>query len=280
MTSQPPTGPPSGPLSPPPPPGPGPRPGPGPGPGPGDGSGRGPSGRRSRRNLVLIAVGAAVVVALGLVVLLRAIGGGNPAGGSSTPAGTGATTTPQAHRVVRTAALTPADWGPGFVKSTPYEQDPLAETVVQENCTLVAKPSRTGTLAAVGRRSRKAAPYENGLSQIRVYADTATAKKFLTDGKNAVGRCPNQQDGKARWKDIRETAPPDLPGFDDLVSEQGTLVTYNDGSAADIRYVLLTGRTGATVMTSYLSGPPEVEQQIHQGAEEALALMRSRLPQR
>ncbi|MER5682714.1 hypothetical protein [Streptomyces sp. NPDC002205] len=276
MTSQPPTGPPSGPLSPPPPPGPGPRPGPG----PGDGSGRGPSGRRSRRNLVLIAVGAAVVVALGLIVLLRAIGGGNPAGGSSTPAGTGATTTPKAHRVVRTAALTPADWGPGFVKSTPYEQDPLAETVVQENCTLVAKPSRTGTPAAVGRRSQKAAPYENGLSQIRVYADTATAKKFLTDGKNAVGRCPNQQDGKARWKDIRETAPPDLPGFDDLVSEQGTLVTYNDGSAADIRYVLLTGRTGATVMTSYLSGPPEVEQQIHQGAEEALARMRSRLPQR
>lgn len=190
MTSQPPTGPPSGPLSPPPPPGPGPRPGPEPEPEPepGDGSGRGPSGL-------------------------------------------------------------------------------LAETVVRKNCTLAAKPNRTGTLAALGRRSRKAAPYENGLSQIRVYADTATAKKFLTDGK-------------ARWKDIRETTPPDLPGFDDLVSEQGALVRYNDGSAADIRYVLLTGRTGATVMTSYLSGPPEVVQQIHQGAEDALALMRSRLPQR
>ena len=90
MTSQPPTGPPSGPLSPPPPPG------AGPGPGPDDGSGRGPSGRRSPRNLVLIAVGTAMVVALGLVVLLRAVGGDDPAGGSSTPAGTGATTTPQA----------------------------------------------------------------------------------------------------------------------------------------------------------------------------------------
>ncbi|MFD4225291.1 hypothetical protein [Streptomyces sp. NPDC058545] len=277
MTSQPPTGPPSSPLSPPPPPGPGPRPGPEPE--PGDGSGRGPSGRRSARNLVLIAVGAAVV-ALGLVVLLRAIGDDNPGGGSSTPAGTGATTTPQAHRVVRSAALTPADWGPGFVKSAPYEQDPLAETVVRKNCTLAAKPNRTGTLAALGRRSQKAAPYENGLSQIRVYADTATAKKFLTDGKDAVDRCPNQRDGKARWKDIRETTPPDLPGFDDLLSEQGTLVRYDDGSAADIRYVLLTGRTGATVMTSYLSGPPEVVQQIRQGAEDALALMRSRLPQR
>ncbi|WP_371799183.1 hypothetical protein OG963_15985 [Streptomyces sp. NBC_01707] len=275
MTSQPPTGPPSGPLSPPPPPG----PGPGPGPGPDDGSGRGPSGRRSPRNLVLIAVGTAVV-ALGLAVLLRAVGGDDPAGGSSTPAGTGATTTPQAHTVVRSAALTPADWGRGFVRSTPYEQDPLAETVVQENCTLAAKRNRTGTLAALGRRSQKAAPYENGLSQIRVYADTATAKTFLADGEDAVGRCPDQRDGEARWKDIRETTPPDLTGFDDLASEQGTLVTYSDGSAADIRYVLLTGRTGATVMTSYLSGPPEVEQQIRQGAEDALALMRSRLPQR
>ncbi|MFD7750781.1 hypothetical protein [Streptomyces sp. NPDC059757] len=102
----------------------------------------------------------------------------------------------------------------------------------------------------------------------------------LPDQRDAVGRCPNQTDGKARWKDIRETTPPDLPGFDDLLSEQGTLVRYNDGSAADIRYVLLTGRTGATVMTSYLSGPPEVVQQIRQGAEDALALMRSRLPQR
>ncbi|MFI5627919.1 hypothetical protein ACIA8E_00750 [Streptomyces sp. NPDC051664] len=43
----------------------------------------------------VIAVGAVVVVALGLVVPLRAIGGDNPAGGSSPPAGTGATTTPQ-----------------------------------------------------------------------------------------------------------------------------------------------------------------------------------------
>lgn len=113
-----------------------------------------------------------------------------------------------------------------------------------------------------------------------MYADTATAKTFLTDGEDAVGRCPDQRDGEARWKDIRETTPPDLTGFDDLASEQGTLVTYSDGSAADIRYVLLTGRTRATVMTSYLSGPPEVEQQIRQGAEDALALMRSRLPQR
>ncbi|MGW5271604.1 hypothetical protein ACWEQP_03245 [Streptomyces sp. NPDC004044] len=86
--------------------------------------------------------------------------------------------------------------------------------------------------------------------------------------------------GAARLPVIRETTPPDLPGFDDLVSEQGTLVTYSDGSAADIRYVLLTGRTGATVMTNCLSGPPEVEQRIHQGAEDALALMHSRLPQR
>ncbi|MFC8259816.1 hypothetical protein ACFUNF_19865 [Streptomyces sp. NPDC057291] len=86
--------------------------------------------------------------------------------------------------------------------------------------------------------------------------------------------------GAARSPVIRETGPPDLPGFGDLVSGQGTLVTYSDGSAADIRYVPLTGRTGATVMSSYLSGPPEVGQQIHQGAEHALALMRSRLPQR
>ncbi|WP_406294578.1 hypothetical protein [Streptomyces sp. NBC_00624] len=91
MTSQPPTGPPSGALSPPPPPGPGSRagsgPGPGPGPGPGDGSGRRPSGRRFPRNPVLVAVGAAVVVAPGLVVLLRAVVGDDPVGGSSTPRG-------------------------------------------------------------------------------------------------------------------------------------------------------------------------------------------------
>lgn len=64
------------------------------------------------------------------------------------------------------------------------------------------------------------------------------------------------------------------------MSEQGTLVTYSDGSTADIRYVLLTGRAGATMMTSCLSGPPEVERQIRQRAEDALALMRNRLPQR
>ncbi|WP_326605920.1 hypothetical protein OG930_28890 [Streptomyces sp. NBC_01799] len=86
--------------------------------------------------------------------------------------------------------------------------------------------------------------------------------------------------GAARLPVVRETTSPDLPGFDDLVSERGTPVTYSDGSAADIRHVPLTGRTGATVMTSCPSGPPEVEQQIRQGAEDALALMRSRLAQR
>ncbi|MGW0690136.1 hypothetical protein [Streptomyces sp. NBC_01579] len=79
---------------------------------------------------------------------------------------------------------------------------------------------------------------------------------------------------------IRETSPPDLPGFGDLLSEQGTPVTCSDGSAADIRHVPLTGRTGVTVMTSCPSGPPVVEQQNHQGAEDALALLRSRLAQR
>ncbi|MGW9131296.1 hypothetical protein [Streptomyces sp. NPDC055681] len=75
----------------------------------------------------------------------------------------------------------------------------------------------------------------------------------FTAGRTAAATAVRSTRSAAGRRGCRSSAGParrTCPGFGDLLSEQGTPVTYSDGSAADIRQVPLTGRTGVTVMTS------------------------------
>lgn len=266
MSSQPPTGPPAGPVPPPP-----------PGPGPPAHTGPGQPGRGRGRGIALV-VGAAVVLlalAVGVVAVLRGSGGGG--GSAASPSPGDARAAAAAHAVAARAALAPADWGPGFGKADPYEIDPADEDVVLENCEYGGRTSRTGTLAAVQRVVLHSRSGLTGTSEVRVFTDEATAKRYLAEVPDQIRRCPNQHSGKALYSGVREAAPPDVPGLDEVVSEEGRQVVADDGAEVDYLYVVLTGRAGRIVLrTSALAGT-EQETRIRTTATDALRKMRQRL---
>ncbi|MFD8194899.1 hypothetical protein [Streptomyces wuyuanensis] len=272
MSSQPPTGPPSGPV---------PRPsGPAPGPPPPSGSGA-PRGGRPRKRTLIAAGAAAAVLAL-IVVLVVSLGGGDDDGGGSaaSPAPTDTKAAEAAaHAVATRVALAPPDWGSGFTQHKPYEVDPAPESLVRENCEFASRPSRIGTLASLQRNVTETASGIAGTSEVKVFADEATAKQYLADARDNIHRCPDQFRGKERWNGVREATPPQLPGFDELVAEEGRQVVSANGAKVNDLYVIATGRDGRNILSAYVVGKADLDAQIQKYATDSLQKMRQRLEQ-
>ncbi|MEV6951265.1 serine/threonine-protein kinase [Streptomyces sp. NPDC051183] len=235
-----------------------------------------PSRKRSRRSVALVVTGVAVVLAVGLALLMR--GGGGPSKGGDAPSSPDTTSAvAEAHKIVSAVPLSPADWGAGYVRSDPYEYDPAPETTVGADCELFEKPARTGTLATVLRAVQHDEQTLSATSQAAVYVDDRTAHEFVADYKDAVHRCTAPRMGKARWADVHESIAPQLSGFDEVFSEDGKLTAYDDGTKANVSYVLLMGRTGHKAVSVYMGGPPEKLAEVRKKVAEVMALMRTRL---
>lgn len=222
---------------------------------------------------MLIIAGAAVVLVLLLVVVLK---GGSSGGGSSPSSGDTAAAAEQAHKTASQIVLSTQDWGPGFIPANPYEADPATESAIRDDCEVYEKAARAGTLAAIQRTSSNQQDGLDVFSQVGVYAADGTAKGFVADVRDVLHRCPNQHAGKARWDNVHEAVAPQLSGFDEIVSDEGRLATYDDGTAADEPYVLLTGRSGKVVLTAFVGGPRDKQAVARKKATDALTLMRSR----
>ncbi|MFE3496802.1 hypothetical protein ACFXOS_27685 [Streptomyces sp. NPDC059175] len=259
MTSQPPSGPPAGPV--PPPPGPGPDP-------------RRPRG--GARHGIALAVGAALV-ALVLAVVVVASLRGDGRGGPAAPPSLGGTRAAAAHALASNVVLAPSDWGPGFGRADPYEFDPADEDVVLGNCEYGGRAARSGTLAAVQRVVLHPSSGLTGTSEVRVFTDDPTAKRYVAEVPDQIRRCPTQHGGKALYTGVHETPPPEVPGLEEVVAEEGSQVTADDGTGVDNRYLVLTGRTGRTVLrTSAVAGAGQ-EARIRRVATDALLEMQRRL---
>lgn len=226
------------------------------------------------------------------VVLVMSLGGGGDEGGggavSPAPTGTQPTGTQptdtkaaeaEARAVATRVALTPPDWGPGFARHTPYEVDPAPESLVRENCEFASRPSRIGTLASLLRNVTETATGIAGTSEVKVFADDATAQRYLADARDNIHRCPEQFRGKERWNDVREASPPELPGFEELVAEEGRQVVTAKGAKVNDVYVIATGRDGRNVLSSYVVGKADLDAQIRKYATDTLRKMHQRLGQ-
>ncbi|WP_311137449.1 hypothetical protein [Streptomyces sp. I6] len=235
-------------------------------------------------------------------VLVRSLGGGGEDGGGSAvspaptgtkptgteptgtePTGTKATDTKaaeaEARAVATRVALTPPDWGSGFTRHTPYEVDPAPEPVVRENCELAGRPSRIGTLASLQRNVAETASGIAGTSEVRVFADDATAQRYLADARDDIHRCPDQFRGKERWSGVREANPPEVAGFDELVAEEGRQVVTAKGAKVNDVYVIATGRDGRNILSAYVVGKAALDARIEQYAADTLREMHRRLGQ-
>lgn len=103
----------------------------------------------------------------------------------------------EAVRLARTVAATPADWGPGFVRRSPYESDPGLKPVLDANCVWQSEPLPATVLASLTRYSEL--PAENGKGPIRVAA-VVTVHRTVKDADWEMAgtleealRCPDQQ---------------------------------------------------------------------------------------
>jgi hypothetical protein len=113
-----------------------------------------------------------------------------------------------------------------------------------------------------------------------VFADEDTAKQYVADMRDGIDRCPEQHRGRERWVEVRTPRAPRVPGFDQLLLEQGRQVSAEDGTRADRVYVLLTARADANVLTSSAGGPADDLTEIREQAVRGLRKMRQRLVRR
>ncbi|MEE1755397.1 hypothetical protein [Streptomyces sp. SP18CS02] len=255
MSSLPPSGPPTGPLSPTPPP----RPDPGPPPG----QGGGPRWR-SKRFLVWLVVGVVIVVAAA-VVLVPMLGGKDEKP-SRTPE--------EAKQLAAAVAARSADWGAGFTDGD--ESYDTGELVPQQDCKVVLKADRPGTVVSFNRTALKGDAM-GGYSEVWVFEDEDKAKTFVDDFEDGIHRCPAQTYGEARYGSIREGATGQLTGFEEVVAEQGVLLVDDYGTKMNQPYSTITGWSGEVVLLTYLLGPTGKEKDVHAIALSTLQKMQKRL---
>ncbi|MGW6566850.1 hypothetical protein [Streptomyces sp. NPDC054975] len=226
--------------------------------------------------------GAGVVVALGLAVALVAMlrDGGDDGGPSPT-----VTTSvndeaarARARTLASTVALDAPDWGPGYQRSSPYEMDPAPEFEVRSNCELHDQSGRAGTLAALRRWVRPPDTTPGSYTEVRVFADVATAQSYVNDVETGTRRCPEQVSGMVRYTGVRQATAPAVTGLDKVVAEDGRQATDAEGRTTDYPYVLYTGRSGSTALSVLAYDDADGDQaQLAERATSALQKLQQRL---
>ncbi|MFE7032658.1 hypothetical protein ACFU9Y_20310 [Streptomyces sp. NPDC057621] len=100
-------------------------------------------------------------------------------------------------RLARAVAATPTNWGPGFVRRSPYESDPGSWPVLDSDCVWEREPLPSTVLASLTRNSEL--PAEGGKGPIRVTA-VVTVHRTVNDADWEMAgmleealRCPDQQ---------------------------------------------------------------------------------------
>ncbi|MGW0119822.1 hypothetical protein [Streptomyces sp. NPDC003327] len=199
---------------------------------------------------------------MGLVALLGGDDGDPPPATASSPAASAPPTDSSSARaraqaLAERVAMTPADWGAGYSKGDPYEQDPAGEYEVGQDCKGFQQAARSGTLAAVNRTVRNSRSTLTSNTEVRVFVDAETAEAYVDGAEETTRRCPTQQFEKVRWSSVRQATAPEVAGLDRTVAEEGTQTADASGATTDYPYVFYTGRTGDTVVSVLVYETPD-----------------------
>ncbi|WP_316751191.1 hypothetical protein [Streptomyces herbicida] len=252
MSAQPPSGPPPGPLhgvS---------KPGP-------------PSPRRPWwRGAPALVAAVLAVVGIAMVFVIESRGG---KGGTKQDLESAAS----ARDITRRVALAPTDWGSGFTRSEPYENEEKAEGVTDPDCNYVTQPIENA-LAVLQRSVKKKDGTVYANSTVVVHRNASFARADVARLRSDVQRCPTEKEAasRARWENVHEVDIPELNGFDEVVAEEGHLVADENGRPADAYYTYLTGRKGRYMVQTYVTRSG-TSTQNRSDAANALSLMLSRL---
>lgn len=220
--------------------------------------------------------------------------GAPPSGGSSAAS---SVFTPDASLVPRTSndgrrlaesvALSPDDWGRGFVARRPAESTPGTWAVLNENCSWQREKLPSGVLASTSRYSRLPAGSGKGAVTVTavstVHASVLGADEQLSTTLEEVLRCPEQRPRSGeRITGLMSLGTPfgarEQEYADDSVLEAGEYVE-NDGVAQPYRWMV--ARLGTVVVSvSVTGGAGNTAQELEQLGSKALAQMLTRIEQR
>lgn len=183
----------------------------------------------------------------------------------------------QARDLAKRVALTPADWGSGYVRSDPYETDQVVQSVADDSCTLVVQPP-ANELAALERNAQKSDRTVADTSTVVVHRDSGSATADIARFRSDTQRCRTEYDSatKQKWEDVHAVDVPALKGFDELSGEEGHQVADEAGQKVDTYYTQLTGRKGQVVVQATVARSGGRGQNREEAAN-ALSLMLGRL---
>jgi hypothetical protein len=185
--------------------------------------------------------------------------------GSTATGGAAGTTAPQSSadgaKVAAAVALSPAEWGKGFQKSDPYEDNSLDYYVTDASCKEVLGQAPASLGGSMIRYVKVPAPGKPdmvnnlGSTSVSVFGSATDARKDYTDGKTSVGRCPSwsSDDGSAKDTGDHVVAAPTLPLTDESYAVTGT-VTYKDDNGGSLPYYTLVARKGSVTLSASLDG--------------------------
>ncbi|MEU9958134.1 hypothetical protein [Streptomyces sp. NPDC050982] len=195
----------------------------------------------------------------------------------------------EALRLARAIAATPAKWGPGYVRRTPYESDPGLRPVLGADCVWQLKPLPATVLTTLTRYSEL--PAEDGKGPIRVAA-VVTVHRTVKDADWEMAgtleealRCPDQQ--LRRGERITELGSLGA-GFgllgnltaEDMLTEGGKY--YSDDLGGPHHYYSTQSRWGQVTIAAFGKGSEgrsadEVNTALLQGAGAMVSRVESEL---
>ncbi|MCA6090700.1 hypothetical protein LE181_00695 [Streptomyces sp. SCA3-4] len=208
-----------------------------------------------------------------IIVVVMMLGQGESGGPAKDPA--------EAQKLASDVAATPEDWGPGFTNTG--EQVIGQEEQIAQDCSVVTKANRAGTIVALQRDAENKASSFSVRSEVRVFEKKSAAESLVKESEDGNHRCPNQRssDGQTRWEQIREGSTDGLTGFDDVFAEEGIVVTADDsGSETKMRYVLTMGNVDDVTLNAQAWAPGNTEADARNLTKKAMQAMQKRLAEK
>lgn len=198
-------------------------------------------------------------------------------------------TSAEAERLARAVAALPVNWGPGFVKRTPYESDPGFWPVLDANCVWEREPLPKTVLATLTRYSE--VPAADGKGPISVAA-VVTVHRTVNDAEWEMSgtleealRCPDQQ---LRQGERITGLTSQGSGFgtlgnraaEDMLTEGGKY--YSDELGGPYFYYWMQSRLGPVTVAAVGKGSKgrsadEVDAALQQGAGAMISRAKSEL---
>lgn len=188
----------------------------------------------------------------------------------------------QAQTLARSLALTPEDWGGGFVKQSTYEFAGETWTDYAADCTQQTVPlpaSIIGQWVRQVQQSDAAQPntLSSGSTSAIVHKDVRGVRDQVQNARQVKDRCPTRTytDG-TQAKDTPGAPQPPFAEADEVFAEEGLMYLKSGGSP--YAYVVVTLRKDTVAMSAYFSAPgPEHMADVRTRATQAARLMLDRL---